>query len=126
MRRSALAIAAALVSFALVGNLIIWILPWPWNRHWQSPEMWLATPFVLALASLAAAYIAARLAPRAPYAHGLMIAALPFILAYDAIVVREPAWWIACVAASGIVGGLLGTYLAVRHRTSVPLRRAHN
>ena len=126
MRRSTLAIASGLAAFLVLGNLIIWILPWSANPHWLSREMWIATPFLLALATLLAAFIAGRLAPRAPYAHGLPFAALPLIRAYDGIVVHNPTWWVALVAAGGITAAVVGTYLAVRHRRVSFLRRAHN
>ena len=126
MRRSTFAIAGGLAAFLLSGNLIIWILPWSANPHWLSREMWIAIPFILALATLLAAFIAARLAPRAPYAHGLPFAALPFVRAYDGIVVHNPMWWVGLVATGGIAAAVAGTYLAWRHRRVSVLRRAHN
>ena len=124
MRRSAFAIIAGLVTFALVMEALIWALPWQWNPHWQSREMWLATPFMFAVAAVIAAYVTATLAPRWPYAHGLIVALLPFIRAYDGL--DEPVWWVSSLAGLGIDAVLLGILLAGRHRRSMSVRRAHN
>ena len=85
---------------------------------------WLAVNFAYSFAAATlGGWLAARLAPRAPFAHAIALAVLALVMALPGLIggaqPEQPAWYPTAVAVVALGGILVGGALAARRGASV-------
>jgi hypothetical protein len=127
--RSLLAVVAGFAAMAvtvIVATIVLAELLYPEAK--DSPttptSAWLAVNFAYSFAAAAlGGWVAARLAPRAPFGHAVALAALALAFALPGIVggaqPGQPAWYPPVLAALALAGILIGGRFAAR-RAAAP------
>jgi hypothetical protein len=90
---------------------------------------WLAVNFAYSFAAAAlGGWLAARLAPRAPFAHAVALAALALAMALPGVIggaqPGQPVWYPAALTALSLTGILTGGTLAARRGSHAGVRGA--
>lgn len=114
MRRSVASLVAGLVTAMLINAIAAVVLRWPdvfWSLAW---EWGLAARLFAATA--AGAYVAARIARRAPVLHAAIAAVPALVVSYDWWRSENALWLVGLIAISGALGVISGSALARRSR----------
>ena len=117
-RRSAVSLAAGLVTAILINAVAAIVLRWPdalWSLAW---EWGLAARLYLATAL--GAYVAARIAVRARVLHAASAAIPALVVSYDWWRTADPLWLVAVIALAGALGVMSGVAFARRARLTNP------
>lgn len=122
--RSVLAVLAgfaALIATVIVATIVLAQLLYPDadDRAATPTSAWLALNFAYSLgAAVLGGWLAARLAPRAPFAHAVALAAVALAASLPGMIggaqPGQPAWYPAALGALSVMGILAGGRLAAR------------
>jgi hypothetical protein len=116
--RTLASLAAGLASAILINAIAAVVLRWPdvfWSLAW---EWGLAARLYLATA--VGAYVAARIARRAPVLHAAIAAVPSLVMSYDWWRSENALWLVALIAISGALGVISGAAMAGRAHTLTP------
>jgi hypothetical protein len=112
--RSLASLGAGLATAILINALAAIAFRWPdvfWSLAWQ----W-GLAARLYVASAVGAFVAARIAPRAPVLHATIAAVPSLMVSYAWWQSEDPLWLAVVIALSGVLGVISGAAFVMRAR----------